>query len=303
LTQSIVNYGIIQPITVRKKGDKYEIVCGERRYHASVKANLDTVPAIVKTYSDEEAMEICILENLQRRDINPVEEALSFGKLMEVRNYSIDDLVKQFGKTDKYIRSRLQLRNLTENIADLLVKEEITLAVALELARYCHDIQHHVYENHLSKEDDYSWKNLTAKEFSRLLENGYSADLSNYDFDKDDCKGCRSNSSLFDLFADGNGGYCQDMGCLRHKQAEYVSNETTKMLIQNPNIAVCLAPNSYASAEIVDNLADTGCDIYENEEIISVECEKVPNSETFCEMMMHIIPSVDVLPIQVTIGG
>jgi len=65
------------------------------RYHASVKAGLTTIPAIVKEYSDEEAMEICILENLQRRDINPVEEAVSFGQLMAVKRYSIDDLVKK----------------------------------------------------------------------------------------------------------------------------------------------------------------------------------------------------------------
>jgi hypothetical protein len=74
LKQSIVNFGIIQPFTLRVKGETYEIVCGERRFRASLKAGISTIPAIVKNYSDEEAMEICILENLQRRDINPVED-------------------------------------------------------------------------------------------------------------------------------------------------------------------------------------------------------------------------------------
>jgi ParB family chromosome partitioning protein len=195
LTRSIVNFGIIQPVTLRAKDEAYEIVCGERRYRASLKAGLPTIPAIVKNCSDEEAMEICILENLQRRDINPVEEADSFGKLMEVRNYSIDDLVKQFGKTDKYIRSRLQLRNLVDEVAELLVKEEITLGIALELARFCPDIQKDVYREHLNADDSYSWRRLQTKEFRKLLEKGYSADLSNYEFDKSDCTGCRSNSS------------------------------------------------------------------------------------------------------------
>lgn len=263
LTQSIVNFGIIQPITLRKKGEQYEIVCGERRYRASVQAGLSTIQAIIKEYSDEEAMEICILENLQRRDINPVEEAVSFGKLMEVRKYSIDDLVKQFGKTDKYIRSRLQLRNLTDETAGLLVREEITLAVALELARFCPEIQKDVYENHLSEDNTYSWKNLQAKEFCKMLENGYSADLSNYEFDKTDCLKCQFNSSCFDLFADGNGGYCQNMECLRYKQAEYIASETNRMLSDKPNIGICVAPNSFASAEVVDNLSDTGYEIYE----------------------------------------
>ena len=263
LTKSIVNFGIIQPITLRKKGEQYEIVCGERRYHASVQAKLSTIPAIIKEYSDEEAMEICILENLQRRDINPVEEAVSFGKLMEVRKYSIDDLVKQFGKTDKYIRSRLQLRNLTDETAGLLVREEITLAIALELARFCSEIQKNVYENHLSEDNAHSWKNLPAKEFRKMLENGYSADLSKYEFDKTDCKKCPSNSSCFDLFADGNGGYCQNMECLRYKQGEYIVSETNKMLSEKSNVGICFTPNSFASADALSSLSDTGYEIYE----------------------------------------
>jgi ParB family chromosome partitioning protein len=183
LKTSIANFGIIQPVTLRPKGTGYEIVCGERRYRASVLAGLATIPAIVRDYSDGEAMEICILENLQRRDINPVEEALSFGKLMEVRGYSIEDLVKQFGKTDKYIRSRLQLRNLIDEVAALLAGEEITLGVALELARFCPDIQKEVYHEHLG-DDSYSWKRLQTGEFHRMLEKGYSTDLSNYEFDR-----------------------------------------------------------------------------------------------------------------------
>ncbi|MDR1865545.1 MAG: ParB/RepB/Spo0J family partition protein [Bacteroidales bacterium] len=263
LTKSIVNFGIIQPIMLRVKDEKYEIVCGERRYRASLMAERSTIQAIIKEYSDAEAMEICILENLQRRDINPVEEAVSFGKLMEVREYAIEDLVKQFGKTDKYIRSRLQLRNLTDEISRLLVKEEITLSVALELARFCPDIQKDVYEKHLSATDSYSWKHLQAKEFRRLLENGYSADLSNYEFDQSDCKACPFNSSVYDLFADGNCGNCQKIDCLRYKQAEYMATEATKLLSERANTGVCVVPNSFASAEVVGHLSDAGHEIYE----------------------------------------
>jgi ParB family chromosome partitioning protein len=263
LTRSIVNFGIIQPVTLRKKGEQYEIVCGERRYRASLMAERTIIPAIIKEYSDAEAMEICILENLQRRDINPVEEADSFGKLMEVRSYSIDDLVKQFGKTDKYIRSRLQLRNLVDEVAELLVKEEITLGIALELARFCSDIQKEVYREHLGADDSYSWKRLQTKEFRIMLEKGYSADLSNYEFDKSDCINCHSNSSVCDLFADGNCGLCQNMECLRYKQAEYMAVEATKLLNERKNAAICIAPESFASAEVVNNLVDTGHEIYE----------------------------------------
>lgn len=281
LTKSIVNFGIIQPVTLRKKGELYEIVCGERRYRASAQAELLTIPAIIKEYSDEEAMEICILENLQRRDINPIEEAVSFAKLMEVRKYSIDDLVKQFGKTDKYIRSRLQLRNLTDETADLLVREEITLAAALELARFCPEIQKHVYQNHLSENSPYPWKNLQAKEVRKMLENGYSADLSKYEFDKIDCQKCTSNSARFDLFADGNSGHCQNMECLRYKQGEYIAWETNKMLAEKTNVAICFAPDSHTSVEALSNLSDTGYEIYEmTAEPLPVEPQK-PLPEQF----------------------
>ena len=281
LTQSIVNFGIIQPVTLRVKGENYEIVCGERRYRASLKAGLSTIPAIVKNYSDEEAMEITILENLQRRDINPVEESDSFGKLMEVRRYSIDDLAKQFGKTDKYIRSRLQLRNLIDEVAELLIREEITLGIALELSRFCPDIQKNVYRERLSSDDSYSWKRLQTRELRKLLEKAYSADLSNYEFDKSDCIACRYNSSIFDLFAEGNCGLCQNMECLRYKQAEYMASETTKMLSERQNAVICVAPNSFASAEVVNNLADTGYEIYEmTAERLPVEPE-IPEIQQF----------------------
>lgn len=283
LKQSIVNFGIIQPVTLRVKGEQYEIVCGERRYWASLMAERTTIPAIIKEYSDAEAMEICILENLQRRDVNPLEEAVSFGKLMEVRGYSIEDLVKQFGKTDKYIRSRLQLRNLTDEISELLVREEITLAAALEISRFCPDIQKDVYENHLSADDNYSWKRLQAKYFRKMLESKYSTDLSKYEFDRSDCKGCRFNSSVYDLFADGNCGNCQNMECLRHKQAEYIASEATRLLNErrNVNVGICVAPNSFASAEVVNNLMDTGCEIYEMQASRLPEEPQKPEPEQF----------------------
>ena len=264
LKTSIVNFGIIQPVTVRRKDGAYEIVCGERRFCASFLAGLSTIPAIVKDYSDEEAMEISILENLQRRDINPLEEAISFGKLMEVRGYAIEELALKFGKTDKYIRSRMQLRNLTDEIAALLVREEITLSIALELSRFCQEIQQEVYREHL-QDDSYSWRKLPAKDFRRLMENGYSMDLSNYEFNRDNCRNCRFNSSIYDLFSDGNCGICQNMECLRLKQAAFMASETARLMEEKKGMiaGICVVPNSFASAEVVDSLSETGCDIYE----------------------------------------
>jgi hypothetical protein len=115
------------------------------------------------------------------------------------------------------------------------------------------------------QDDNYSWKKLPAKDFRKLLENGYSKELSNYEFDKGDCINCKSNSSIYDLFADGNCGICQNMECLRYKQAEYMALETTRLMDEKKGMiaGICVAPNSFASAEVVGNLSDTGCEIYE----------------------------------------
>ncbi|GHU83292.1 chromosome partitioning protein ParB [Bacteroidia bacterium] len=264
LAKSIANFGIIQPVTLRPAGDRYEIVCGERRYRASMLAGLTAIPSIVKPYSDGEAMEITILENLQRKDISPVEEAVSFGRLMEIRGYTIDELCRQFGKSDKYVRSRLQLRNLVEEVSGLLLEGEITLGIALEISRFCREIQLDVYREHLSAGNSYaSWKQLSANDFRRSMENGYCTDLSKYHFDKGDCAACPLNSAMYDLFSDGNCGRCQDSGCLGRKQREYMARAAAELVDAGTNIGVCVTPHSNASQEVAAELSDKGCEVYE----------------------------------------
>jgi ParB family chromosome partitioning protein len=114
-----------------------------------------------------------------------------------------------------------------------------------------------------------------------MLEKGYSADLSNYEFDKSDCIGCRSNSSVCDLFADGNCGLCQNMECLRYKQAEYMASEATRLLNERKNAAICIAPGSFASGEVVNHLVDTGCEIYEMAANRLPEEPQKPEAEQF----------------------
>jgi hypothetical protein len=90
-------------------------------------------------------------------------------------------------------------------------------------------------------------------------------DLSNYEFDKGDCQNCKFNSSIYDLFSDGNCGICQNMECLRYKQGEYMAAATALLMEERKGMitAICVAPNSFASAEVVENLSETGCDVYE----------------------------------------
>lgn len=120
LAQSIKEHGIIQPLVVRKKGTKYEIVVGERRYRAAKIAQLKELPAIVKDMTNEQMMEVAILENLQREDLTPIEEAEAYQSLIEKLNFTQEDLANRLGKSRPHITNTLRLLQLPEKIRDLV---------------------------------------------------------------------------------------------------------------------------------------------------------------------------------------
>ena len=142
LAESIKRQGVLQPITVRPVDgtDRYGIVFGERRYRASVIAGRDEIPAIVTELSDEEAEEMAITENLQRKDVTPVEEAAAYQRLIESGRHTVQTLAQLFGKNENYIRTRLKFTALIPEIAALLDADEITISVAAEICRYGEDI-------------------------------------------------------------------------------------------------------------------------------------------------------------------
>lgn len=120
LAQSIREHGIIQPIVVRKKGKKYEIVVGERRFRAAKMANLEEIPAIVKEMSEEQMMEIAILENLQREDLTPIEEAEAYQSLIEKLNFTQEDLANRLGKSRPHITNTIRLLQLPEEVRTMV---------------------------------------------------------------------------------------------------------------------------------------------------------------------------------------
>jgi len=116
LAQSIKLHGVIQPIVVSQRGDKYIIIAGERRYRASKIAGLQTVPVIIKNYTDQEMREISLIENLQREDLNPIETAFAMKQLIENYNFTQDDLAKRLGKSRPAITNALRLLNLSSEV-------------------------------------------------------------------------------------------------------------------------------------------------------------------------------------------
>ena len=140
LAESIRQQGVLQPIGVRPIAEnRFEIIFGERRYRASLMAGLEEIPAIVLNVSDETAEEMAVTENLQRKDVTPIEEANAYQRLIESGRHDIQSLAMQFGKNETYIRTRLKFVSLIPEIAELLEKDEITISVASEICRLGND--------------------------------------------------------------------------------------------------------------------------------------------------------------------
>lgn len=127
LANSIREKGVIQPLIVRERaGGKYEIVAGERRWRASQKAQLHELPVIVRDFNDTEVLEIAIIENIQRSDLNPVEEAAGYRQLMDKFGHTQDAMSKALGKSRSHIANLLRLLNLPQDIQDLVEEGKLS---------------------------------------------------------------------------------------------------------------------------------------------------------------------------------
>ncbi len=126
LAVSIKEHGVIQPIIVRNIGNKYEIIAGERRYKASALAGLTKIPAIVRNLDDKESSKVALLENLQRKNLNPMEEARTYQKILEIDQMTQEELAKTMGKSQGAVANKLRLLSLSEAVQDALLKEQIS---------------------------------------------------------------------------------------------------------------------------------------------------------------------------------
>ncbi|MBO4497047.1 MAG: ParB/RepB/Spo0J family partition protein [Lachnospiraceae bacterium] len=126
LADSIKLHGVIQPIVVQKKDDHYEIIAGERRWRASRIAKLKEVPVVIKDYSEDEIFEIALIENIQRQDLNPIEEAQAYQRLIEERNLKQDEVAEKVSKSRVAIANSLRLLRLDERIREMIIDELIS---------------------------------------------------------------------------------------------------------------------------------------------------------------------------------
>ena len=135
LASSIKEHGVFQPIIVKKSIKGYEIIAGERRVKASRIAGLETVPAIVREFDDTEMMEIALLENLQREDLNAIEEAMAYVKIMEAKNLTHEELAKVLGKSQSYVTNTIGLLRLPEEVKDLVINDKLSMTHARILSK------------------------------------------------------------------------------------------------------------------------------------------------------------------------
>ena len=135
LSDSIKEHGVIQPIVVRKIGDKYEIIAGERRYKASVLAGKETVPVIVKELNDKDSAEIAIIENVQRKNLTPIEEALSYKKILDMGYITQENLANKLGKSQPSVANKIRLLNLSDEVQEALLENKISERHARSLLR------------------------------------------------------------------------------------------------------------------------------------------------------------------------
>ena len=126
LAASIKEHGVIQPIIVRQVNNKYEIIAGERRYKASALAGMTKIPAIINNLDDKEAAKVALLENLQRKNLNPIEEARTYQKILELDQMTQETLAKTMGKSQSAVANKLRLLALPDEIQRALLKENIS---------------------------------------------------------------------------------------------------------------------------------------------------------------------------------
>ena len=192
LKNSIESKGLLQPIIVREKGGYYEIVAGERRWRAAQLAQLHEIPALIKELTDIEVLEIAIIENIQRSNLNPYEEALGYKQLLEKFNYTQEELASNLGKSRVYITNLTRLLNLPDSVLKFLKDGKLTAGHARALIGVdkALEIAKSIVKNELSVREterlvkEFSKKNLKSKSTlkakdadTEMLESELSAEL------------------------------------------------------------------------------------------------------------------------------
>ncbi len=236
LAQTIRQHGLMQPITVRPNADGFEIVTGARRFRAAQLAELFSLPARIVELTDAAAMEWQLVENSQRVDVHPYEEAQGFQRLLDLPGYDVGALVEKSGKSASHIYARLSLLQLIPAVAEAFTQERITASHANLLARLPEDAQATAYEQCWRKDwQDKEPHLLPAKHLSAWIQANLYLSLADAPFDREDptlnptagaCVTCpRRSGHNTSLFCDVQGDQCLDAPCYHGKVEAFLDRE------------------------------------------------------------------------------
>lgn len=284
--ENIKHMGVLQPILLRPVGDKFEIVFGARRYFASLMAGHTHIRAVIRDISDKDSQEMAIAENLQRKEISPFEEGAAFQSLIEEKQYDMEELVRKFGRSEKYVRSRMKLNELIPEVVKLLEEEKISLGIAIEFAKYDGAIQEDVYRKHFAGENDYySWRSITVKQFAEKLMSGYTNKLERYNFDKTDCNVCPNNTLNQVLFSDcGDCGSCGNRACMSERNSIYLITKVIALVTGDPRLVIGAGWRN-SNESITQHLAENGYEVVQLDSphryFEAPEMPEQPNSDDF----------------------
>jgi ParB family chromosome partitioning protein len=236
LAESIKHNGLIQPITVRPNKDGFEIVTGARRYRASLLAEQFSIPARIVNIDDAQAIEWQLIENSQRVDVHPYEEAQGFQRLLDIPGYDIAALVDKSGKSASHIYARLSLLQLIPAVAEAFTEERITTSHANLIARLPQESQANAYHQCWRKDwQDKEPHLLPAKHLAVWIQANLYLALADAPFDREDstlnpttgaCVTCPRRSGYnTSLFCDVQGDQCLDAPCYHSKVEAHIDRE------------------------------------------------------------------------------
>lgn len=155
LADSIKQFGVLQPMLVRKRKDYYEIIAGERRWRAAKMAGVKEVPVIIKDYTEQEIVEIGLIENIQRENLNPIEEAMAFKKLLEEFNLKQDEVAERVSKSRTAVTNSMRLLKLDERVQEMIVDDMISTGharalLAIDDKEQQYDLANKIFDEKLS---------------------------------------------------------------------------------------------------------------------------------------------------------
>lgn len=294
LADSVRKDGIFQPILVRphpsRKG-AYQLIFGHRRRLASQMAGMRTIPATVKAVSDADVLEIQVTENMQRKDVHPMDEGLAFFSLMTAKSWSVHELASRFVKKDFYIRQRLRLTELSKPWQSVFFKGAITMTEALQVAMLSPADQKALYDDQGIEPSDLKKPGFKV-ELSKWDFNKFKGDLSCAPFDTTDpfldrkmgaCSSCKFNTGVALLFPDEGGARCMNTGCFKNKTEKSFALRV-KVSVEDPAMLFVNADYNDHPKEIAALVKTHGIEVMQYGSFTQLDAPEKPDREEWEDM-------------------